>query len=342
MRDLNGIYRGLVVSNNDPKKIGRVQVRVYTIHGDKENGIKDEALPWAFPCFPYASFNAGSFIVPEVNNVVFIMFENGDSRSPVYLGSTYGTGRIEKAETGNTDGRIRHYRVKGQEVPVEASSLDTKVLYKSPKGNKIIIQDEDGCESISIVDASGQALKIEAPLSSDYTDECVNADADVTKGGSDAISHLVREATILLQNLNGSLIRMASSEESSTIYLRAEGPQPSAILLDGYDYKHGFNISCGSGGGPGKYQIIAKKDSLKLKSQFSTIELTDDSIIMSSKHIKLVGEDISYTANSIVTESGTIEEQSSHHATRNNSYTHIDTDATISVEVSIPENEVEE
>ena len=74
--DFKGLVRGIVAMNDDPKKIGRVRIRIYNIHGTAEEGIPDDALPWAFGSQPYAAYNSGSFIVPEVGSTVWVVFED--------------------------------------------------------------------------------------------------------------------------------------------------------------------------------------------------------------------------------------------------------------------------
>lgn len=39
---------GIVESNNDPLKLGRVRVRVYDIHGSDKVKIPTDKLPWAY------------------------------------------------------------------------------------------------------------------------------------------------------------------------------------------------------------------------------------------------------------------------------------------------------
>ena len=39
-------YRGVVENNDDPKQLGRVQVRVFGIH-DSGSNVSSSALPWA-------------------------------------------------------------------------------------------------------------------------------------------------------------------------------------------------------------------------------------------------------------------------------------------------------
>lgn len=71
-----GIWRGVVVDNNDPLRLARVKVRVYPIM----DAISDEDLPWAEACFP------GIIMVPQVGNWVWVTFQEGDVHRPVWLG----------------------------------------------------------------------------------------------------------------------------------------------------------------------------------------------------------------------------------------------------------------
>ena len=40
-------YRGVVENNNDPLKLGRLQVRIFGIHTDDKDELPTEALPFA-------------------------------------------------------------------------------------------------------------------------------------------------------------------------------------------------------------------------------------------------------------------------------------------------------
>lgn len=74
---LDGFWRGVVVDNNDPLRLGRVKVRVYPIF----EGVLDEDLPWAEPAFSLS----GMFFIPQVNSWVWCFFEQGDYHRPVYF-----------------------------------------------------------------------------------------------------------------------------------------------------------------------------------------------------------------------------------------------------------------
>lgn len=63
-----GKFRGRVVDNNDPLRIGRITVEVPDVLGD-------EASTWALPCLPFTGPEAGQFVVPPPGAGVWVEFE---------------------------------------------------------------------------------------------------------------------------------------------------------------------------------------------------------------------------------------------------------------------------
>ncbi len=78
-----GKYRGTVVNNVDPLKIGRIMATVTDVSG---------IIPtsWATPCLPVAGINSGIFTVPQIGSGVWIEFEQGDPDRPVWVGGYWG------------------------------------------------------------------------------------------------------------------------------------------------------------------------------------------------------------------------------------------------------------
>ena len=76
---LNGFWVGTVVDNADPELAGRVQVCVSGIHTTGATG-----LPWAVPV--QALMGTTSYGVPDIYQIVWIFFVNGDRSMPAYLG----------------------------------------------------------------------------------------------------------------------------------------------------------------------------------------------------------------------------------------------------------------
>jgi hypothetical protein len=119
----NGLWDGVVVDDLDPKKIGRVRVRIFDLH-DEDTPVDD--LPWAFPNFPSAFMaskavggnraSGGMFQVPPIDALVNIMFKHGDPEFPVWIGGWFAeqpailgretyTANGERKALYNADGR---------------------------------------------------------------------------------------------------------------------------------------------------------------------------------------------------------------------------------------------
>ena len=77
-------YIGDVIDNRDPKKLGRLKVRI-SAYAD----LRDEALPWASPILGSHgnSQDYGGLNVPEVGSQVRVTFPSKDFTAPYYSGA---------------------------------------------------------------------------------------------------------------------------------------------------------------------------------------------------------------------------------------------------------------
>ena len=90
-----GVLKAIVVDTDDPTELGRIRVRIPQFHGFvsrdtygnlseetvKYAWVEDEFLPWAEVCYPF-----GTNTPPEINQVVWVSFANGDYNYPVIMG----------------------------------------------------------------------------------------------------------------------------------------------------------------------------------------------------------------------------------------------------------------
>lgn len=164
----NAFYVAKVVNTEDIYGLGRIQIRIPSIHGmnaTQKYYLTDSALPWARPAILAGGGNdMGQFIIPVVGTAVFVTFEYNNPERPIYFGGIPGL------RSGNpkdfNDNRKVYY---GKQV----SSIDNdrirdlepysaqQVIFKSLKGSTIIVNDKDGKESIRIIDAAGQQIIME-------------------------------------------------------------------------------------------------------------------------------------------------------------------------------------
>jgi uncharacterized protein involved in type VI secretion and phage assembly len=122
-----GKYRGTVSSNIDPEQRGRIRVKVPSVLGDNDS-------TWALPSVPYAGKGVGLFLVPPVDALVWVEFEQGDPDYAIWSGCFWAEG----------------------EAPASPGTPDMKVL-KTDAGT-VTINDQKGAGSVTIETSSG--LKI--------------------------------------------------------------------------------------------------------------------------------------------------------------------------------------
>jgi len=124
----HGLYRGIVRENEDPAGLGRIKAQVPSVLGNVESG-------WCMPCVPYAGPEVGLAFLPEVGSGVWIAFEGGDVSYPIWVGCYWRKG----------------------ELPSDVAP-DVKVLVtKAPLEIKL----DDGAQSITITDSSGNAVTLD-------------------------------------------------------------------------------------------------------------------------------------------------------------------------------------
>ena len=149
----------VVTDNKDPKKLGRVKVKIPVLHAD-------QTTFWCPIIMLGAGKNRGWFFIPEKEDEVLVMFEHGDLNRPLVVGALWNgkdkppdknpggnPRRVIKSregskitfddekeqliiEDGAQKGRIT-FDAKANKITIEA--LDGDVCFQSPKGDMIIV-----------------------------------------------------------------------------------------------------------------------------------------------------------------------------------------------------------
>jgi len=80
------IWVGPVVDNDDPEKLGRCRIKVFSLFDD----LEDSAVPWAFPVsngvFAGGPGGMGSISIPKMGTIVRVRFSEGNLYSPEFYG----------------------------------------------------------------------------------------------------------------------------------------------------------------------------------------------------------------------------------------------------------------
>jgi uncharacterized protein involved in type VI secretion and phage assembly len=126
---LHGVVIGLVTNNQDPDNLGRVKVQFPWLSNENESA-------WARIVTPMAGNNRGLYCLPEVDDEVLVMFEQGNPSYPFILGALWNT--KDTPPDNNSDGK------------------NNVRLIQSRSGHQIRLNDEDGKETIEIIDKTGK------------------------------------------------------------------------------------------------------------------------------------------------------------------------------------------
>lgn len=79
-----GKYRGTVMNNIDPLRMGRIMATVPDVLGSTPSG-------WAMPCVPFSGQQTGMLALPAIGAGVWIEFEQGDPSYPIWTGGWWGS-----------------------------------------------------------------------------------------------------------------------------------------------------------------------------------------------------------------------------------------------------------
>ena len=210
-----GKYRGTVVNNDDPKKLGRLRANVPEL-------LDEEITDWALPCMPYGGTpRQGMFMVPEVGAQVWIEFEAGDISHPIWVGTFW-------KKAWDQEPTIRMIQTKSGHVlrfDDEEGKEDIRFLHSAGAGIRI-----DANGSISLIDESGARFKLNA-----YKEEITLKDAH---GNKIELS----DSGIIAENKFGNVIEMADGKislEAPTILLKGNvhlGDEGGEPIIEGLSF----------------------------------------------------------------------------------------------------------
>jgi len=186
-----GKYRGFVVDNADPEKLGRVRVKVPGVLGEAESG-------WALPCLPFGGLaGQGSFTVPEIDAQVWVEFEAGEPSQPIWTGT--------------------YWRVP-DDVP-EPARLDppTTRLLQTPSGHLLQFDDAEGEERILVKHPSDAQLSIDESgtltlTAADGATLIMNADAgEITVEDANGNTVVMDGSGTAVEDSNGNKVALAAA-----------------------------------------------------------------------------------------------------------------------------------
>ncbi|MCP4550273.1 MAG: hypothetical protein GY835_27755 [bacterium] len=123
-----GMHVARVVDLDDPEALGRIKVSY--------PWLDSEQTAWVRMMVPHAGADRGWYMLPELEDEVLIGYEHGDTNYPVVLGCLYNKENAPLQEAVSSDNNIK--------------------MFQTRSGNKIVFNDEEGAEQITISQKDGE------------------------------------------------------------------------------------------------------------------------------------------------------------------------------------------
>ena len=107
-------FIGVVEDRNDPQELGRVKVRVYSIHTDNKDDLPCEDLPWAMVVQPITSaaisgVGRSPTGIVEGTWVYGVFLDEGEYQNPLVIGTLVGNPTEKAGDRGFSDYKNKVY-----------------------------------------------------------------------------------------------------------------------------------------------------------------------------------------------------------------------------------------
>jgi phage baseplate assembly protein gpV len=162
---LRGVFIGVITANTDEGGDSKYKVKVNFpwLPGGKDTSY------WARIVVPMAGKDMGTYCFPSVDDQVLVVFEHGDIRRPIVIGSMWSN--KQKPPETNSSGKNNIREI------------------KSDSGHRLIFDDTDGSERVILVDATGENKILLDAANDMVTVETANGDIEMKASASGARLH---------------------------------------------------------------------------------------------------------------------------------------------------------
>jgi uncharacterized protein involved in type VI secretion and phage assembly len=152
-----GLYPALVTDIVDPKKLGRIQVKLPWLG---QGGGGQEVRAWATLLTPYADDRQGIEILPAVDTQGVVAFEAGDLRRPYIVGACWnGREALPEAPQRSNDKRV--WRSRAQSVlEFDDTAGAPKLTLKMASGHTVVL--DDAAHQVQVKHANGCVITLTA------------------------------------------------------------------------------------------------------------------------------------------------------------------------------------
>ena len=209
-------YRGFILKNEDPSGRDMLFVHIPAITGLNRQGM------WAYPKGVYKSSGSGASIhlVPEIGDMVWIEFEFGDPKFPIWSFGHLKENKSSSKHAGTGAGVASFTSKKGHVIAIDDDQNLIEVLHSN--GNQILLDSE----SINITHKDGNKMVItkdQITFNDGSNEGLINISQLVSK-----INDLEKRCTDLQTFINAH--RHIVVPDPTTLILGAQPTVPPAIF----------------------------------------------------------------------------------------------------------------
>ena len=210
-----GPQSAVVMDNNDPDDLGRVQVQLRWQEG---------RTPWLRMVQPAGGGGKGFYMIPEKGEEVMVDFEGGNPEKPYVLGATW-----------NGSGPAGFGTPKNDIKAIKTRSGHTIELNDKSGGESIIITDKK--DNIIELDTANGNIKISAPedlkISAKNVD--INAKEKLSMGAEDISSSAGKQHMMMAKNMNihadEEMLKTAKKMESTADAIKQNSTKENLTLF---------------------------------------------------------------------------------------------------------------
>lgn len=221
--------QAVVVSNDDPKKQGRVQVKMNWQSGDMKTSWIRVMTPDA-GMSDKVSANRGFVFIPEKDDIVLVGFRHDDPNRPFVMGSLFNG----KTGTGGDSGNKKKSMTTRSGCTITIDDDAGSILITDPSGSKVLL---GGDKTITI--DSEEKITLHSKVIEIHADEKVD-----TKGDKEVI---VKSDKTTVDGTTETLITSQTKLTSEAPAIESKGTTSISISGKMVDVK-GTNITNISGG----------------------------------------------------------------------------------------------